>query len=150
MDITYELDKYKGFYRMYKEIMNSLDGNYDYDVCVDNVSINDNNSKVSIKIYKSDYNYVPREELNRLYNNNELFIYTNSVVLSDYLAFNLVNIIRDSFINRHDILLPCFDKYGNQVLKSKSNTMHVSINTKEDFRAANDIQNDIIRRKTKN
>ena len=108
MDINYELDKYKSFYKMYKEVIRGLTDDYDYDIAIDNTDYDDSNSKVTLKIYKSDYNYANRDELIRLYNNGELFIYSNSVILNNYLAFNLVNLIRDNFILGHDILLPFF------------------------------------------
>ena len=98
MDINYELDKYKSFYKMYKEVIRGLTDDYDYDIAIDNTDYDDSNSKVTLKIYKSDYNYATRDELIRLYNNGELFIYSNSVILNNYLAFNLVNLIRDNFI----------------------------------------------------
>ena len=150
MDINYELDKYKIFYKMYKEVIRGLTDDYDYDIAIDNTDYDDSNSKVTLKIYKSDYNYATRDELIRLYNNGELFIYSNSVILNDYLSFNLVNLIRDNFILGHDILLPFFDKNGNQVLRSKTNTLYVKINSQDDLKMAQDIHYSIIKRKTKN
>lgn len=149
MNTAEYLEIYKKFYRTYQNLLTTFNDD-EYDIYIKSKKISDEESIVCLKMYKNSYNYLSNEILRELHNSDYFFIINFNVTLSHLLADNLINLMRETFINTHDVLFPFFDKNDSQVIKSTTNILHIKINDNKDYLVADKIGKDIIKKKRKN